>query len=758
MNRRHTNTHARRRAWCALLVLLIAIATVLDVHIPQAAADERDATANDASGVALAVESLTAVITATSGFSATLTVENRTTQPMDAGAIDILTNPDYNFISRTDVQEWADGTAQIDTTHELAHVGVAAIPAGGRVRVHATLAADNAALAALTTWGPRPLRILYSAQSGDAQPTSATLNTYVTRSQDGAAGVRTPSIGMSVVMPLTSYDWNADAKTRQQLITSAARDVQASAVATLGDAERKALHDKDQLSTKYPKLQVVTDPAVLATLGTPHLTALMQPARFDITAYARVGDPQAYARAGVDDDDWSAASAVARLRDALGDTSADAPTIAWQGSDSWTMDALDAARGAGYDTVIATGDFNIADDATAQTLVYRTPTEHGDVTVLGTQPLLTSLANAHASSQHARAERTDAGRIARFIAQSAFYQMEQPYAQRTLLVCFGEDATAQEVRMLMDALGDASWIDLTSLADLAAQDSLVSSDLMPQLIDENVGLSGGRVDAVRETLVQLGASRNDLTRLASSILGDGDGGAKKSKAEPKSNDTATPNDTATSTDTAKSNDDAATATAHATVDASPAPQETSDTSRLTEAAYTRRLLDAHALLALFALQGDATSCTAMRTAARELADAAFDAITLNPSGNVSVLSETASMPITVSNGLPFPIDVRISSRTDAIEIVTARMTPITVPAHGEAQASISIRVTTSGTAVAREQLADRDGDPFGAVQQTSITSSLQISDKSGLVIIIFAVALGLLGLWRQFHRKKDPDE
>ena len=148
----------------------------------------------------------------------------------------------------------------------------------------------------------------------------------------------------------------------------------------------------------------------------------------------------------------------------------------------------------------------------------------------------------------------------------------------------------------------------------------------------------------------------------------------------------------------------------------------------------------------------------MRKAAAAFSDAALGAITLSPSGNVSVLSETASMPVTVSNGLPYPISVRISSRTDSIEIITARMTPITAPARGEAQTSISIRVTTSGTAVAREQLVDRDGEPFGAMQQTSITSSLQISDKSGLAIIIFAVALGLLGLWRQFHRKKDPDE
>lgn len=56
------------------------------------------------------------------------------------------------------------------------------------------------------------------------------------------------------------------------------------------------------------------------------------------------------------------------------------------------------------------------------------------------------------------------------------------------------------------------------------------------------------------------------------------------------------------------------------------------------------------------------------------------------------------------------------------------------------------------------QPVDRNGAAFGATQVTHITSALQISDKSGFVIIGFAVLLGAVGLWRQFNRKKDPDE
>ena len=88
------------------------------------------------------------------------------------------------------------------------------------------------------------------------------------------------------------------------------------------------------------------------------------------------------------------------------------------------------------------------------------------------------------------------------------------------------------------------------------------------------------------------------------------------------------------------------------------------------------------------------------------------------------------MPVTISNSHPYPVTVKVSSLTNSMQIVTSRFDTVEVPAHGEAQVAFTIRVATS----------------------------LQISDKSGFIIIGIAVLLGALGLWRQFHRKKDPDE
>ena len=133
-------------------------------------------------------------------------------------------------------------------------------------------------------------------------------------------------------------------------------------------------------------------------------------------------------------------------------------------------------------------------------------------------------------------------------------------------------------------------------------------------------------------------------------------------------------------------------------------------------------------------------------------------VTITRIESITVVSETAKMPVTISNASPFPVHVRVSSITDSMEIVTSRFTDVEVPPRSEAQVTFTIRVSTSGSTNATVTLQDRGGIPFGAPQITAITSVLQISDMSGFVIIGSAVVLGLLGLWRQFHRKKDPDE
>ena len=166
----------------------------------------------------------------------------------------------------------------------------------------------------------------------------------------------------------------------------------------------------------------------------------------------------------------------------------------------------------------------------------------------------------------------------------------------------------------------------------------------------------------------------------------------------------------------------------------------------------------HDRLALRALGGNAPVRERMTAGARDLASKLMGGVAITPTERVTVVSETASMPVTVSNNHPYPVRVRISSLTDSMEIVTTRFSDVDVPAHGSTQTTFTIRVSTTGSATARLTLLDRDGKQFSAPKYTPIISTLQISDTSGFVFVAVAVALGLLGLWRQFHRKKDPDE
>lgn len=187
---------------------------------------------------------------------------------------------------------------------------------------------------------------------------------------------------------------------------------------------------------------------------------------------------------------------------------------------------------------------------------------------------------------------------------------------------------------------------------------------------------------------------------------------------------------------------------------------TSDTSgdALGALQWSNRWLQAHDELALLSLNANTARSSALTAATQAMVDYLRQGIGLTTPTNVNVVSESASLPVTVTNSLPYPISLRISSRTDSMEIVTSRFVDVNVPPGSEAQATLEIRVSTAGTTVANQELVNHEGVPLSGIHTTTITSSLQISDKSGIVFIIIAVLLGIVGLWRQFHRKKDPDE
>jgi hypothetical protein len=324
--------------------------------------------------------------------------------------------------------------------------------------------------------------------------------------------------------------------------------------------------------------------------------------------------------------------------------------------------------------------------------------------------VLSNLAQGKATSADAEAdgEGTTAGRLARFVAQSAFYQMEQPYSERNLLVCLNGNSDPAVVDALMTDVEQSPWLNITDLNTLNNADPALSGDDAAAIVPQSDGINDATQANLRQTLNTLAASTNDIKRFNASILTDVADDAKQAPAGLK--------------------------------------------------AWRRQLVNAHGIMALHALGGENPAGSTMVEGAGQLASLLINGVAITPTENVNVVSETAQMPVTISNSHPYPVTVKVSSLTNSMQIVTSRFDTVEVPAHSEAQVAFIIRVATSGTADAALSLQDRQGITFGATQTTHITSALQISDKTGFIIIGIAVLLGALGLWRQFHRKKDPDE
>lgn len=499
---------------------------------------------------------------------------------------------------------------------------------------------------------------------------------------------------------------------------------------TLNEKAETTQRRQLELLKKYPILQSIADPLYLQTFPIPpQVTGIMQPADFDITAFAAKGS-SAYANAGISDSMWDNSLAQKALQTATGDSNSKLDSYAWQGKGNWTQRALDTARKQGYSAAISLTDFASDDDsASAHTGKYTVKTASGDMSVLVAQKQLSLLAQNAATTKSADAETTSAGRIARLMAQSALYQMEQPYAERVLLIAMKSSEDLAYADQVMSNLSQASWLKLTDLATLKKAESYKSGQTATQSIPTASGLSSSELMALNSSLSALAASKDDISRFSTSILSS----KEQSESSPTTSGTSD-------------------AQALARGDAAQTGQQSDDAS-----GWISQLSLAQSTIAIHSLDGTGRNSSLPSTAA-QLAGALLSGVRITPSESVTVVTETASLPVTVSNDHPYAVHVIVSSKTDSAEIVTSREAQIEIPAHSEVQVTLPIRVAAAGKANASLVLLDRKGQAFGTTHTTRITSTLRLSDMSGLAILVVAGIFGLLGLWRQFNRKKDPDE
>lgn len=744
------NSAARRmhaqRFLSHIILLLLALAITVSPHVSTAKAAEGDdssSTSCSTTDISICLLSTTPVVTNASGYSAEVSITNNTDETLESGTFVTSTNALYPFTSRVDMQGWAEGGTHIPTPNKLNSSSVAALEPGATTRVSIHLPADNDVLKSISNWGPKPL--LFSFTSGNTAPVR--LHSFLTRSTDGLSTAQTPALSITAVLPLTTTSWSADQDALKNLVTKDAttstdataspaadteqRSAPATSVLKLSKEATQRQQQQLQLLDKHSELQSIADPDYLSSFAIPpQTTAIMQPSDFDITAYAQ-GDAEAYEKAGISTSQWNSAAGLAALRSATGDEQSTASSYAWQGQGTWTLSALQSAKQAGYSTVIADSEYEANNSSVAHTGKYVVTTKEGAVTVLAAQRELSRLAQGKSTSNDADGESTDAGRLARFMAQSALYQMEQPYANRVLMVAFSGSQDIQYADQLMSAMEHASWLKLTDMKTLDAASAYQEGSEAAQSVPTSSGITSHKLSQISSYLDTLASNQNDIDRFGSAILIQ-----KKTGADD-------------GTDSSAASDTQALARGQAS--------QSVDQQRNDAASWLSELKLTQADLALHTFAGNGMQGGLVK-ASSSLSEQLLGGVTITPSESISVVSETASMPVTISNDHPFPVKVSVSSQTDSTIIATSRLVETTIPANSEVQVTFTIRVATSGKATARLNLLDRNGATFGSAQSTTITSSLQLSDMSGLLILGAAILFGTLGLWRQFNRKKDPDE
>ncbi len=427
--------------------------------------------------------------------------------------------------------------------------------------------------------------------------------------------------------------------------------------------------------------------------------------------------------------------------------------VAWESAEAWSTSSLAAALSNGYQTVVAESALPTADGANQQTGRIRVSTEKGVVTVLIAQHELSSLAAGSRTSDQAQAEDSNAGRLARLAAQSSIYEAEQPYVARNLLVSLGRTADPALLSQILALLPSCDWIHTGTLADLEAGKTGTDLDKTGlQEVDssafsltgdrENGSTLSGTVSATRND-VNPRVRRSSLKKALATLAG------ARSSIDRVSTSILDPKDQKEKDDNGKTDNPQNLAKQNA--------QEAAE-NHVTADEWIDKLRQAHRQLALLAVTSKYPDTSSETLAAQDLSDDLLGAVRLTTPDHINIFSQSARMPVTVTNTLPFAVRVGVKAQTSLMATTITPSQPVHVLANAESQANFTIRVIGASQTTATFRLVDNKGKAFGMAKSAAIYSQLSLGDTSGYLLIAIAVVLGILGLWRQFHVKKDPDQ
>jgi hypothetical protein len=111
------------------------------------------------------------------------------------------------------------------------------------------------------------------------------------------------------------------------------------------------------------------------------------------------------------------------------------------------------------------------------------------ITAYSPDNILSTTLSGQATNNKAFAENTATGRISRFLAESAFINMELPSISRNILSVFNRSAiyrfSDDDLDNLTKALSKASWINFAPLSDITSQPATQQLNLPNPIINQN---------------------------------------------------------------------------------------------------------------------------------------------------------------------------------------------------------------------------------------------------------------------------------
>mgnify|MGYP001757764493 FL=1 len=333
-------------------------------------------------GIEIDITQATPVVTDKSGYHLTATLKAVKTA-LPEGTLQLSINSNYTFVSRTDVQNWSQEESLIPTPQILDSVKTPSLASGHTCTLSFNIPADKQELRSILNWGPKPLKITYFSQDYSKYKS---IHSFLTRANIGMHSANLPAMKLTALMPILI-------RTQNDLRNFKANNIQPSDhLETLLRADKDSIHNiigKADLANKHSKLQTIAD---LSTIQASHLTlkpsAYMQQSGFDISAYADDNNDDLYKSAGITKEKWSAKNSQSQKNITKANNSKQTDSTnhnlnkayAWQTYGKWTIHALEQAKRNGYETVIATDEFdNNASQFAVRNGIYDIDTPAGNV-------------------------------------------------------------------------------------------------------------------------------------------------------------------------------------------------------------------------------------------------------------------------------------------------------------------------------------------------------------------------------------------